>query len=306
MKSRDGFSVGIDVGGTKTAMGLVSSEGVLLDYLNFETQSSKGIPDAARRMADGIHGLLQSAGLSKDHLVGIGMGCPGPLDLEKGLVRNPYTLPGWETGSLTDAVADATGMPVRLENDADAALLGECWVGAGQGRDPVMMLTFGTGVGGALLCQGRLLRGARGEHPEIGLIPVQPGMAADYSGVEGSLESLASGGGIAKRAKAIGFMDAQAVFEAADQGHAAAKALVQDALSGVSVAAWIAVHAYHPECIILGGGLMDHHFELYAQSMRQAITRAVLVEASAIEVVAARLGNQAGMLGAASLWLRDR
>ena len=94
------FSLGVDIGGTKTAMGLVSPQGALLEHLSFETRSRRGIQDMALRLNRGLENLLQRASLEKNQVSGMGLGCPGPLNLETGEVLNPYTLPGWEQGSL--------------------------------------------------------------------------------------------------------------------------------------------------------------------------------------------------------------
>lgn len=167
------------------------------------------------------------------------------------------------------------------------------------------MLTFGTGVGGAVRCGGRVYRGVGGEHPEIGLMPVLPDMPPDYSGVDGSLESLASGTGIAQQGQPFGFEDAAAVFGAAQKGHHEARAILQRAYRAAGVAAWILAHCYVPERIILGGGLMNHHYEVFSQTMREHLSRAKLLPQNSIDVAKAQLANRAGMIGAAGLWLMD-
>lgn len=299
------YAIGVDIGGTKIGVGLVNANGNLIDSNKLPTQSKKGIPNAAERIRDSVHYLLSKHGISKDQILGMGVGCPGPLDLETGKVLNPYTLPGWENDSLTHTLEKVTGMPVRLENDADAALLGECWIGAGQGKNPVVMLTFGTGVGGAVRCDDRVYRGVRGEHPEIGLISVSPDMPSDYSGVDGSLESLTSGTGIAHQGKPFGYKNAAAVFAGADRGFPDALDIVDRAFSAVGTAAWILTHTFAPERIILGGGLMDHHYELFAEVMTGYISRAKLLPENVIDIAKAQLGNRAGMIGAAGLWLKE-
>ena len=225
------------------------------------------------------------------------------MDLNSGVVLNPYTLPGWENESLVASLESVIELPVRLENDADAALLGECWVGAGKGRNPVVMLTFGTGVGGSVMNGGKIYRGVDGEHPEIGLMPIFPDMPVDYSGVNGSLESLASGSGIAAQGKAFGFKDAASIFEANNLQQPDAVRIVQNAIRAAGIAGWTVAHTFVPECILLGGGLMDYHFEAYASSIRSHLDQANLIRKQSISVLKAALGNQAGVFGAASLWM---
>ena len=298
------FSLGVDIGGTKTAMGLVSPQGALLEHLSFETRSRRGIQDMALRLNRGLETLFSAPVSRRIRLVVWVWDVRAPLNLETGEVLNPYTLPGWEQGSLTQAIESTTGLRVRLENDADAALLGECWMGAGQERIRSDADLWNR-CGGALFTDGRVYRGARGEHPEMGLIPVHTGVPKDYSGVDGSLESLASGSGMAQRGEPLGWSHARAVFEAAQDGHPEASRIVDEALEAVGRSAWVYAHTFCPECIILGGGLMDHHFPAFQQRMQQALDQASLIARSLIEVVPARLGNQAGMLGAASLMLKS-
>ena len=305
MEDRPAYAIGVDVGGTKIAVGLVNTEGKLIDSKNLPTESRNGIPDAVERISVAASELISTHAIQKELIKGLGLGCPGPLNLESGVVLNPYTLPGWENVSLTKALEQVFEMPVRIENDADAALLGESWVGAGKGKDPVVMLTFGTGVGGAVRCGGRVFRGVSGEHPEIGLMPVLPDRPPDYSGVDGSLESLASGTGIGQQGEAFGFKDAAAVFEAAAKGRPEAIDIVQRAYRAAGVAAWILAHCYVPERIILGGGLMDHHYEDFARSMRDHLSRAKLLPENTIDIAKAQLASRAGMIGAAGLWLMD-
>jgi len=302
MNTMRGHAVGIDIGGTKIALGLVRSDGRLVSSVNFPTDSRRGITDAACRVRSATMDMLDSVGVPLRDVRGMGIGCPGPLDLKKGLVENPYTLPGWEGHSLVMAMEETLQLPVKLENDADAALLGECWMGSGIGMNPVVMLTFGTGVGGSVKYGDHIYRGVHGEHPEIGLMPVMHDMPADYSGVDGSLESLASGVGIAAQGQPYNFEDSKSVFEAADRGDSQACRIVERAYRAAGIAGWTLAHTFVPQCIILGGGLMEYHFESFATSIAAHLHRAALVPKNTIQVVKARLGNQAGTIGAASLW----
>ena len=195
------------------------------------------------------------------------------------------------------------GVPVQLVNDADAALLGEALAGAARGARVALMLTVGTGIGGAVLIEGAILRGAAGEHPEIGHLIVDPAGPECYCGGRGCLESLAAGPALARAGAAHGYADAEAVFAAAAAGAAPAKAIVARSAAAVESGVWSLIHAFLPEVILFGGGIGERHFDLYREAAERAVARAVLAPAGAIRVVRAALGNDAGMVGAAALML---
>ncbi len=231
---------------------------------------------------------------------GIGIGCAGPVDPLTGLINNPYTLPTWDNCNIVSTLRDKFEVPVFLENDADAALLGEVFSGAGKGCDPAVMLTFGTGVGGSAISGGRIYRGVAGGHPEIGHIPVSTGGPKCYCGIEGCLESIASGTAIAQAGHELGLADSREVFAAA---HSGAKAIIERAVHATASAAWALLHTFMPQRIILGGGLMDEHYALFATAIQQKIARATMLLPGHCDVAKAVLGNDAGLVGAASLAL---
>jgi glucokinase len=298
-------AIGIDIGGTKTAIGIVDPQGTILAQTAFPTESSLGIPNACERIHQGISKLMDELNLPISEMAGIGMGCPGPMNRETGEILNPHTLPGWENLSLTQTLQSRINLPIALENDADAALLGECFAGAATDYQHVVMLTFGTGVGGAALTEGRILRGIDGEHPEIGLIPVLPDEATDYSGVPGSLESIASGTGITKAGLLQGFADCPSVFAAAKSGDIKAAEIIRKATRAITLGCLTIAHTLCPERIVLGGGLMDDHYETIASPIQNAIDQATLLPPKRIKLAKAKLGNLAGIVGAASLVLKS-
>ncbi|MBT5707617.1 MAG: ROK family protein [Verrucomicrobia bacterium] len=298
-------AIGIDIGGTKIAIGIVDQQGTILAQTAFPTDSPLGIPNACERIHQAISNLTDELNLSISKLAGIGIGCPGPMNRETGEILNPHTLPGWENVSLTQTLESRINLPIELENDADAALLGECYAGAAAGCQHVVMLTFGTGVGGAALTEGRILRGIDGEHPEIGLIPVLPDEATDYSGVPGSLESIASGTGIAKAGILLGFPDSPSVFTAAKSGDIKATEIIRKATRAITLGCLTLAHTLCPERIVLGGGLMDDHYDTFASRIQVAIDQATLLPPQRIKLAKATLGNLAGIVGAASLVLKS-
>jgi glucokinase len=277
-----GRVVGIDIGGTKIAVAAIDGTGELVREAAIPTEPERGFASGISRITDAVTRVVEESGWSPREIHGIGIGCAGPVDPARGTIHNPYTLPGWQDGDIVTALREAFGCPVLLENDADMALLGECGAGAGRGVDPVVMLTFGTGIGGAALVGGAILRGVAGEHPELGHVPVDPRGPACYCGTNGCFESLASGSALAARGN------------------------LPEALSAVGAAIWTIVHALLPERIILGGGVLDTHYDAFAAAASQAIGRAKLAPPGRVTIARARLGNRAGLFGAASAVINRR
>jgi glucokinase len=168
------------------------------------------------------------------------------------------------------------------------------------------MLTLGTGVGGGVVLDGRVYRGAQGEHPELGHMPIDPAGPACYCGTRGCLESIAAGPALAAAGASAGFADARALLGAAAQGDPRALETVAPAQAALGFAAWTILHTFLPEVIVLGGGIGEEHFELFAPAIAQRITAATMVPRGATRVIKAALGNDAGLVGAASLALLAR
>jgi glucokinase len=297
-------AIGIDVGGSKLGLAVVAESGRILAHDQVPTEAGMPFLQRLPGIMETLESLLARASMTLDSCEGIGIGCPGPLDLDRGLVLNRYTLPGWDHAGIVDAFSKRAGMPVSLENDADAALMGEVCAGSGQGCQDLVMLTLGTGVGGAALTQGKLYRGKRGEHPEIGHIPVDRSGPACYCGTQGCLESLASGEGIGNQGLGIGLSDAAEVFMKAGQGNREAQAIIDRAVSALESATWTLIHTFLPERLILGGGVLDHHPDLFLDPLREQARKTAMVSTGPVEVVRASLGNSAGVVGAASLVFR--
>ena len=170
----------------------------------------------------------------------------------------------------------------------------------------MVMITFGTGIGFSAILDGRVFRGVHGAHPEFGHTPILPDGPKCYCGIQGCFESLASGSGIASAGQSFGFTNTRSVFDAAETGNAEAKKIVNLALFACAIAAWTVVHAYLPKRILLGGGIMRDHFEMFASAMRQSIENAVLIPKGEVEVLKAALGTEAGVVGAASIVTQNR
>ena len=296
-------AVGVDIGGTKIAVGAIGEDGNIRARRTIATDVEAGFDAGLARLVRAIDETMAEAGVDPAALAGIGLGCPGPFDEASGRIENFYTLPGWEGNDIVSSLTARFGTPVRLVNDADAALLGEALAGAARGARVAVMLTVGTGIGGAALIDGAILRGAKGEHPEIGHLIVDPAGPECYCGSRGCIEALAAGPALARAGAEYGYADAEAVFAAAAAGEKPAKAIVARSAEAMETGVWGLIHAFLPEVLLIGGGMGERHFALYCEAAERAIARAVLAPDGAICVVKAALGNDAGMVGAAALML---
>ena len=297
-------AIGIDIGGTKTAVAAVDHRGRIAARRVFATEAVQGFERALKRMAQAADSALAEARWRRKDLCGIGVGCTGPVSAERGVINNPYTLHSWTNCEIVARLRAMFDRPAYLENDADAALVGECFAGAARGARRVVMLTLGTGVGGAAVVDGQIYRGAMGEHPELGHIPIGPSGAQCYCGTSGCLESIASGTAIAAAGVAHGISCSADVFVLAAKGDPAAVEILDRVRRALAMGTWTILHTFMPELILLGGGVIDDHYQVLAPAVEEQIRRATMVPAGATRVAKARLGNDAGIVGAAALALR--
>ncbi len=293
-------AIGIDIGGTKTVVAAVNASGEILARAQFQTLSTRGFSAGLADISSAIRQVLAEALLAATDLTGIGIGCAGPVDPIAGTIHNPFTLPGWEGADIVGSLRKQWNLPVRLENDADAAALGEFRFGAGRNSSPLVMATLGTGIGGAILMDGRIYRGVAGTHAELGHIAVAENGPECYCGIRGCWESIASGTAIASAGRAFGFADSHGVFAAA-HNNSEASAIIERAAQATAAALWTLAHTIVPQRIILGGGIGEEHFDRFSSALRNQIERATQIPKSSIEIAKAQLGNAAGVIGAACL-----
>ena len=293
-------AIGIDIGGTKTAVAAVDATGHVHASTRFETSSKRGFSTCLTEMNEHIQRVLKEAKWNVEELSGIGIGCAGPVNPARGTIHNPFTLPGWDNADIVTPLKQAFRVPARLENDADAAIVGESEFGAGASANPLVLVTLGTGIGGAVLMNGTIYRGVNGDHPEFGHILVEHAGPECYCGTRGCWESIASGAAIGQAGGSFGFADSRAVFAAAPKDPNAAE-IIQAAVDATAKATWTLLHTFLPQRIILGGGIGEQHFDLFARPMRQQISRTTQIPKGATAIFKAQLGNAAGVVGAASL-----
>ena len=287
--------LGIDVGGTAIKMGRFTPQGNCIQELSVPTPQ----PALPRPVVDTIAKSIPLID-PRQEAIGIGVGTPGPADGAGRVSRIAINLEGWVDIPFADWMESATHLPTLIENDANCAGLGEAWLGAGKTIPNFILLTLGTGVGGAIILNGDLYVGDRGTAGELGLITLDPTGPPCNSGNNGSLEQFASAKAIIRQ---TGFTPKE-LFDQARAGNANAIAFWQT--YGKTLGAGLASLAYvlSPDAIMLGGGVAAG-FELFADALKTELWRRVLPSSrEGLQIIPASLGNRAGMLGAAKLALQ--
>lgn len=293
----------VDIGGTKIAVGLLDAAGQVLEAASCPTEPEKGFDDGLER----IGGLLRTCLSSRpqDTLQGIGVGCTGPVDPHTGVLGPNSFLPLWEGVGMIDAMQKAFNVPVAIENDADAAALGEYTWGAGQGAQRFLYLTVSTGIGGGLIIDGEVYRGAGGAHPELGHLMIEAGVGeVCYCGGRGCWESLASGPALAAwyNSQTGTSLDARAVCQRALQGEDLARQTVEREGRYLGLGLANMINAFVPDVIVLGGGVMAS-WALFEQQVHATIRQnCQLVPYERTELRLASLGAQTGLAGAACVF----
>jgi glucokinase len=294
----------IDIGGTKIAVGIVDAAGRILVHAETPAAPELGYQAALGRMS----GLLRSLPKECDRTIeGIGVGSTGPIDAD-GVYGEVGTLPGWKGAPLAADLGRLFGVRAAVENDADAAALGEATWGAGRGSRSLIYVTVGTGIGVGILFDGRLYRGAGGAHPEIGHHILDPGGPACYCGSNGCWESLASGTAMEswmRGAQGGDSLSASRICELARQDVPLARKAVERGAHYLGLGLANLVTIFCPETIVIGGGMMQSA-DLLLAPVREVVQRTCTqVPAARTSILRASLGSQSGLLGAASVWFRQ-
>ncbi len=311
-----GGLIGIDLGGTKILTALVDREGRVLD--RERTPTPVGGPDSViDAVAEGLRAIAGRTGFDIRGADGVGVGAPGPLDPESGVIYDPPNMAGWGKVPLAQMLEARLGVPTYVENDANAAALGERWAGAGRGIDDLVYLTVSTGIGGGLILGGRLYRGSSGTAGEVGHMLVDPGGRRCGCGRVGCLEAAASGTAIARaaleavasgRASTLAALPTEAltaeeVARAAAEGDPLARELFARAAAHVGVGVANLVNLLNPAAVIIGGGVAGAGELLFGPVRRIVSEEALPRPAGAVRVVPAALGPDVGAVGAAAVVL---
>ncbi|MBI4800487.1 MAG: ROK family protein [Desulfarculus sp.] len=304
--------VALDLGGTNVRLALVR-EGHLLHTARLATQAQDGPAALLERLAAAVNDLAAWGRAEGSPPAGLGVASPGVIDRGRGVVRVSPNLPGWRDMPLAQELSQATSLAVALENDANLYALGEYLYGAGQGAGGMACLTLGTGVGGGLILEGRLVTGALGSGGEIGHTLVEPDGRACGCGALGCLEAYASATGLmGMLAEAQGRTSAcqpgggvEGLARAARAGDTLAAELF--ARAGVALGRAIAnlVALTGLDLVVIGGGVAPAWPLMEPACRQEMAARLCIVDPGAVRVVPAQMGEQAPLLGAAA-WARQR
>jgi glucokinase len=306
-----------DLGGTKMVVALVSPEGKVIDRFRQPTLANEGPETVIERLCSGIDFLLDRNNTLPRQLEAISLGVAGIIDTRNGIVDKAPNLPGWENLQLKDKIYERYNVPVHILNEADAAALGEHRCGAGKGLRNIILITLGTGIGGGLVLDGRLFLGSSGSAFEIGHMVIKEDGPECGCGKRGCLETLASGTAIGREAKrriiegessmlidmvegSIENITAEKVHKAAKQGDSLALKVLTGASYYLGLGMSNLVSIINPEMIIVGGSVAKMG-NLLLDPVRQMVkdkTFALMVKN--LKIVPAHLGEDAGLIGAAS------
>lgn len=308
------YGFGVDVGGTTIKMGFFETSGKLIDKWEIKTDTSNDGGNILSDIAKAIDNKLAQEGISKSDVQGVGVGVPGPVN-SKGVVLKCVNL-GWGVFNVEEELASLTGLKVKAGNDANVAALGEMWQGAGKGSEDMVMVTLGTGVGGGIIVDGKVIAGANGAGGEIGHITVNDDeIEACNCGQYGCLEQYTSATGIVRMAKrklaktdketslrSVEELSAKDIFDEAKKGDQIAGELVEELgkILGGTLSNIAAVT--NPEVIVIGGGVSKAG-QILIDTIHKHFTESVFHACKDTRFVLAGLGNDAGMYGCVKLLL---
>ena len=325
---REQYILGVDLGGTKVIVGAMPADGSrTIGVQSVPTHAELG----AEGVVDGIVATIEAViadtmsatGAARGDFIGVGIGAPGPLDRQRGLVIVAPNL-GWKDFPLRERISERVGLPATLDNDANCATVGEWWQGAARGARHVVGITIGTGIGGGLIIDGRLFHGASDVAGEIGHTTIELNGRYCMCGNYGCLEAYASGPAIATRAREVlvreltesllprlvnGDLDrltAQTVYDAAKSGDAVANEIVRDTARYLGVGIANLLNIVNPDVVVVAGGVTQAGDALFGPLRAEVRRRAFRPAVEGARIVPGGLPGTAGVVGAVKTFMLYR
>lgn len=319
MSTRERYIIGLDLGGTNIAAGAMPTDGTREIAMRMTpTLAENGADGVVDRIVQMIEEVIAQTmletGAERDDFLGVGIGSPGPLDREKGIVVVTPNL-GWRNFPLRDEIAKRVNLKATLDNDANCATLGEWWAGAAKGGRNVVGLTIGTGIGGGLILDGKLYHGASDAAGEIGHTTIESNGRRCKCGNYGCLEAYTSGPAIAERAREaiasdegsilieivdgdLSRITAQTVYEASRRGDEIARDVVRDTAHFLGIGISNLINIFNPDTVVIAGGVTQAGEALFDPLRAEVKRRAFKPSVDACRIVPGALPLSAGVVGA--------
>ena len=297
------YGFGIDLGGTTVKLAYFDETGNMLDKWEIPTVTEGSGQQILPDIAASIRAYIDAHQISDSDILGLGIGVPGPVDA-KGVVNKCVNL-GWGVFNISEELSKLTGFPVKAGNDANVAALGEYWKGGGKGCDNMVFATLGTGVGGGIVIEGKLLHGAHGSGAEIGHMVLNRNETATCGcGKHGCVEQYCSATGIVRLAKLKGMGDVTCkdIFDAGKAGDETALAVLDEYYEYLGEFLGSLCSVIDPEIVVLGGGVSKAG-QVLLEGVEPRFHKYVFHAASNVKFALASLGNDAGAYGAFKLAL---
>lgn len=302
------YGFGVDIGGNTIKIGLFSVDGDLMEKWEIPTNKTDNGKYILTEIADFINRTIETKGIEKSDVMGVGLGVPGPVN-KNGFVSVCVNL-GWNSLNVEKEFHEISGLPVKVGNDANVAALGEMWQGAGKGYQDVLMVTLGTGVGGGCVLNGQIVSGIHGAGGEIGHMPVKDDEPiACNCGNHGCLEQYVSATGIVNQAKKVldledrasslrnySSLEAKNIYDEAKNGDVIANEIVDSTCKILAKALAQVCSVIDPEIIVIGGGVSKAG-DILTSRITQSFKKYVFNACASTPIVLAKLENDAGMYG---------
>ncbi|MBM3739782.1 MAG: ROK family protein [Acidobacteria bacterium] len=296
------YAIGVDLGGTNLRAAAIDRAGKFVDKISGSTDLAAGRDAVIGDIVESINALGGRLGM--EGLKGVGIGVPGFIELEKGMIVGSHNLPGFDNFPVRDDIARRLGRPVILENDANAAALGEFWMGAGKDVNDLVLLTLGTGIGGGIIAGGKILHGFVGMAGELGHLTVVPNGNPCGCGNRGCLEKHASATAVETMAKLVALGDdlsAKDVFDLAENGNKLARRVFESMGEALGIALASLVNVFNYPLYLLSGGVLPAWDHFAPAMFAQVEARSFTYRNTKTRIERAVLGNEAGLYGAAYL-----
>ena len=310
--------IGVDLGGTNVSSGIVDNQGFISHQAKLPISGSNSNQEVINRLVACIRKTIDSFG--RDRIIGIGVGTPGLINEETGTVIYAPNVPGWEDLPLQSILQKRMNLPVAIENDTNAAAIGEHWVGGAVGYSNIICLTLGTGVGGAIIQNNNVWRGSNGAGGEIGHMTVVQNGRKCGCGAPGCLEAYASGSAIANQVRdqlrsgresiltdLVGSdleqIDTAMIAAAASQGDSLSQKTMKRSATYLGIAVSSLINLLNPQLVVIGGGVIKAGNLIFDPIHVEVARRAYIWSANLVKIVPAKLGDDAGIIGAARYFM---